>query len=73
MHAHGLKRREFITLLGGAAFAFPLAARAQQRTTAVISYLSGFAPGAFTQTLVAFREGLGQTGYVTGGLQKSSG
>jgi len=66
MHFDRLKRREFITLLGGTAAAWPLAARAQQRTTAVIGYLSGFAPGAFTQTLVAFREGLGQTGYVEG-------
>jgi putative ABC transport system substrate-binding protein len=60
-----MRRREFITLLGGAA-TWPLVARAQQHTIPVIGYLSGFAPGAFAQTLGAFREGLGQTGYVEG-------
>src|SRR5262249_38972533 len=60
-----MRRREFITLLGGAA-AWPLAARAQQRLTPLIGYLSGFAPGAFPQTLAAFREGLAETGYAEG-------
>src|SRR5262245_7914538 len=52
--------------LGGAAAAWPLAARAQQRLTPLIGYLSGFAPGAFPQTLAAFREGLAETGYAEG-------
>src|SRR5258708_7813976 len=60
-----MTRREFITLIGGAA-AWPLAARAQQRLTPLIGYLSGFAPGAFPQTLGAFREGLAETGYAEG-------
>jgi len=56
-----LRRREFIALLGGAAAAWPLAARAQQRLTPLIGYLSGFAPGAFPQS-----EGLAETGYAEG-------
>jgi putative ABC transport system substrate-binding protein len=60
-----LRRRDFVTLLGGAA-AWPIAASAQQRLTPLIGYLSGFAPGAFPQTLGAFREGLAETGYAEG-------
>src|SRR5262249_56899566 len=56
-----LRRREFIAVLGGAAAAWPLAARAQQRLTPLIGYLSGFAPGAFPQS-----EGLAETGYAEG-------
>jgi putative tryptophan/tyrosine transport system substrate-binding protein len=60
-----VRRRDFISLLGGAA-AWPLAARAQQRLTPTIGYLSGVAPGAFPQTLGALREGLAETGYTEG-------
>jgi ABC-type uncharacterized transport system substrate-binding protein len=60
-----VNRRSFITLLGSAA-AWPLAARAQQRTTPMIGYLSGGAPGPFASFLTAFREGLARTGYIEG-------
>jgi putative ABC transport system substrate-binding protein len=61
-----LRRREFITLLGSAV-AWPLAVLAQQRTTQMVGYLSGGAPGPpFTAFLTAFRQGLGKTGYVEG-------
>jgi putative tryptophan/tyrosine transport system substrate-binding protein len=59
-----VKRRDFITLVSSAALTWPLAARAQQRATPLVGYLSGGAPRPpFTTFLAAFRQGLGETGY----------
>ena len=61
-----MKRRAFMRLLGGAAVAWPLVARAQQRALPVIGLLSSRSPAVDTSLIALIRQGLNETGFVEG-------
>src|SRR6202051_4124054 len=61
-----MRRREFITLLGGAAVARPFTARAQQPAGPEIGLLNSASPSTFEDRLRAFRDGLKESGYIEG-------
>src|SRR4051812_1641151 len=63
---HAMRRREFITLLGGAAVTWPIPTAAQQQGMPVVGFLHAGSPEASADTLAAFRGGLAETGYVEG-------
>ena len=61
-----MTRREFITLLGGTAAVWPLAARAQQQAVPVVGFLHPSSPEPFGHIMDGFRRGLNDTGFVEG-------
>jgi putative ABC transport system substrate-binding protein len=61
-----MKRRDFITLLGGAAVGWPLGVQAQQPALPVVGFIGGGSPDGLPREVAAFRKGLNETGYVEG-------
>ena len=61
-----MRRREFITLLGGGGISLPQVARAQQPVMPVVGFLNGASPGGYAPMVAAFRQGLNESGFVEG-------
>ena len=67
-----LRRREFVTLLGGAAVAWPLTGRAQQPAIPVVGFLDPASSDGYAERPRGFRQGLKDTGYVERGRMSRS-
>jgi putative ABC transport system substrate-binding protein len=61
-----MRRRDFMKIIGGAATAWPLAARAQQAAMPLVGFLNGVSPEGYARYVAAFRQGLGESGFVEG-------
>src|SRR4051812_25327285 len=62
----GMRRRDFVSLLGGAAVAWPLGVRAQQAAVPVVGFMRSTTLAPFESLATAFRQGLNETGFVEG-------
>jgi putative tryptophan/tyrosine transport system substrate-binding protein len=68
-----MRWRDFVTMLGSAVAAWPLAARAQQSAMPIVGFLNSRSPQDSGAQVASFRQGLAETGYVEGAIRPATG